>query len=88
MADKKNFKIAEAVKKSGAKAFKEARKQQSSLLKNLINEVKSGDPCKDEYYYETIATANQIVQFSRTLLNLHRSNVSDDRNAMPIQDRA
>ena len=65
-----------------------SEKKVISLLKNLINEVKSGDPCKDEYYYETIATANQIVQYSRTLLNRHRSNVSDDRNAMPIQDRA
>jgi hypothetical protein len=34
-----------------------------SLLKNLINEENSGDTCVDKYGYNTIATANQIVQF-------------------------
>ena len=34
-----------------------------SLLKSLITEESSGDTCKDKLGYNTIATANQIVQF-------------------------
>jgi hypothetical protein len=62
-----------------------SEKKVISLLKNLINEVKTGDACKDEYYYETIATANQIVQFQKWVWdnkekNLKATNASSAKN--------
>ena len=61
-----------------------------SLLKNLINEENSGDTCIDKYGYNTIATANQIVQFQTWIWDVIEKNktiTNKSENPKPGQEK-
>ena len=61
-----------------------------SLLKNLINEENSGDTCVDKYGYNTIATANQIVQFQTWIWDVIEKNktiTNKSENPKPGQEK-